>query len=136
MIYVLIILLCFLAWLVLLWRTRSPESCPDLRAFDVAGDGAVVEVGVCTRLAYEAAMACKEKYGDMRYNNANRLVVGDFCRQYLRATYPDLRVVDRVKHATYAVELALTPTLFAVQALRFSREAEVLARRNLVTPPK
>nr|WPR18411.1 MAG: RNA-dependent RNA polymerase [Owegonang virus 8] len=81
-------------------------------------------------------MACKEKYGDLRYNNANRLVSGDFCRDYLRKNYPDLRVVDRVKHATYAVELALTPTAYSLACMRYAREESVAARRGAVAPPK
>jgi hypothetical protein len=93
-------------------------------------------LGVCTRLAFEAAMACKEKYGELRYNNANRLVVGDFVREHLRKQYPDLRNLDRVMHASYAVELALTPTRFALAAQRYSQNRCVVERRAGVAPPK
>lgn len=109
----------------------------ELDEFDSLTSGAAGEgLGVCTRLAFEAAMACKEKYGELRYNNANRLVAGDFVRDYLRKQYPDLRVVDRVMHASYAVELALTPTRFALAAQRYSQNPCVVSRRAGVAPPK
>jgi hypothetical protein len=113
-----------------LTRPRSPQ----LEAFDDMVEGGETEVGMVTRLAFEAAMAFKERHGECRYNNANRLVCGDFVRTYLREKYPDLRVVDRVKHATYAVELALTPTTFAVASARYARETLVSKRRGVPAP--
>lgn len=118
-----------------LWRISRP--CVELDCFDsMVGGNDGEGLGVCTRLSFEASMACKEKYGELRYNNANRLVVGDFVREYLRTRYPDLRVVDRVKHASYAVELALVPTRFSLAAQRFSQNPCVVKRRTEVAPPK
>lgn len=136
MLYIVISLAIILLVVGLFWWNRRAASCAELEGYDAQVAGGVAEVGVVTRLAVETAMACKEKYGEMRYNNANRLVVGDFCRDYLRTQYPDLRHVDRVMHSGYAVELALTPTLFAVSAARFAREPLVAERRRMVAPPK
>lgn len=81
-------------------------------------------------MAFAAAAACKEKYGELRCNNANRIVVGEFVRSFLRDNYPDLRVVDRVKHATYAIELALIPTEFAAAARDFSNDSLIQKLRS------
>jgi hypothetical protein len=139
--FIYLALLCIPA-LALLWRlTRRVEDAVDLNLFDAATEGDVAlacgQSGrVATRIAFDAAMACKDKYGELRYNNANRLVVGDFVRDHLRREYPDLRVVDRVMHATYAIELALTPTVFAVAAARYSQNRAVVDRRAAVALPK
>ncbi|APG76616.1 hypothetical protein 1 [Wenzhou tombus-like virus 3] len=129
-----LILLCvaFLALVFkLVYRSRESVYREDVDRFDRACEGGEIPDGrVFTRLAFEAACACKEKYGEMRYNNANRIVVGEFVREYLRKTYPDLRVVDRIKHATYAVELALLPMKSAVVAQEFAADVEVVGRRT------
>lgn len=121
--------------------TRRRVESEDLTLFDAATNGDVVMADgqsdrVATRIAFETAMACKDKYGELRYNNANRLVVGDFVRDHLRREYPDLRTVDRVMHAAYAVELAMTPTVFAVAAARYAQNRAVVERRGAVALPK
>ncbi len=120
--------------LVILWWKWPRGRCifaEDVHRADAAWTGGDVKDGVVyTKLAFEAAAACKDKYGEMRYNNANRIVAGEYVRTYLRETYPDLRVVDRVMHSTYAVELALLPTPFAAQASGFSSSSAVKARRG------
>lgn len=130
---VLVVAALFAVALYRLWRKDGDE--PALHAFDGLVDGGTPqEVGVCTALAFEVAMEAKDKFGEMRYNNANRLVVGEFVREYLRTKYPDLRVVDRVKHSTYAVELALTPTQFALACQRYGEHRAVRERRGVPLP--
>jgi hypothetical protein len=133
MVYILIALCVALLALIFRLVCRSRESVykEDVDRFDEACEGGEVPDGrIYTRLAFEAACACKEKYGEMRYNNANRIVAGEFVREYLRKNYPDLRVVDRIKHATYAVELALLPMKSAVVAQEFACDPEVMGRRT------
>jgi hypothetical protein len=127
-----IVLLCLTALVFWIRRSRPGEFGGTLASLRAAWEGEedVVEKQLFTRLAFEAACAAKDKFGEMRYTNANRLIVGDYVRAYLRDKYPDLRVVDRIKHATYAVELALIPTHFAVTTARFARDPEVIGARS------
>lgn len=64
------------------------------------------------------------------------MVVGEFVRNYLRENYPDMRNVDRVKHAAIGVELALVPTVFAVDATGFASDTAVRGRRAMASGPK
>lgn len=131
-----VVIAIVLLWLV--WRRPRPDAfAEDVSRTDAAWRGADVPDGVVyTKLAFEAAAACKEKYGEMRCNNANRIVAGEFVRNYLREHYPDLRVVDRVMHSTFAVELALLPTPFAAQAAGFSDSPGVKDRRGTASLPR
>jgi len=89
-----------------------------------------------SRPGHAAAIAFKEKFGELRYNNANRCVAGDFVRKWLRDTYPDMRSVDRVRHTEMAVELALLPTEAAVEAAAFAASAAAARRRAAVNCPR
>jgi hypothetical protein len=127
-----VVVTLFLVLLVWRWSRREPcDFAGDLRSFDAACVGKETTGGtVFTPLAFEAAMACKDKYGEMKYNNANKVVVGEFVRTWFRENKPDLRVCDRVMHAQYAIELALTPTVFAVQATRYAASSTACGRRG------
>lgn len=125
-IYVAILIDIAIALLVWWWWPRKPSLVGEFDAAVQNGSGG----GVFTDLATEAALAFKEKHGELRYNAANRLLAGEFCRKWLRDEHPDLRRVDAVMHATYAVELALTPLEFSVHASGFAADAGVRSRRG------
>ncbi len=131
---------CLLALLArALWVTRPSSWSSVMAWYDAMGSGEQqVEAGVpvegrgWSKLAFSAAMAAKEKFGDMKYTNANRLVVGEFVRKWLRSEHPDLRTVDLVRHATIAIELALLPTQTSVLMAGFSKDVLVRERRATI----
>lgn len=92
--------------------------------------------GAVSRPAVKAALAFKEKYGEMRYSQANKLIAGEFVRGYLREHYPDLRVVDRVTLAPYAVEWCLVPLLASCAAAELGRDRALEERRAQVSAPR
>lgn len=83
-----------------------------------------------------ASAAAKAHYGEMRYNNANKIIVREYISRWLREEYPDMRHIDMIRHVPMAVEAALLPTQFAVTAQQFSEDAAVVRRRAAVSPPK
>ncbi|UQZ09605.1 hypothetical protein [Freshwater macrophyte associated tombus-like virus 2] len=88
------------------------------------------------RWSMDAAIAAKAKFGELRYSNANRLIVDGFVRKWLKEEEPDMRNLDIVRFTPIAVELALTPTLMAVAAQQYSADRHVMARRGAVNHPK
>jgi hypothetical protein len=83
-----------------------------------------------------AMTAFKERYGEMKYNLANRAIAGDFIRGWLQKEYPDMRAVDRIRHCELAIEMALTPSQAALEAAEFARDSAVRARRAAYTAPR
>lgn len=95
-----------------------------------------VKVPRVSRLALEMSVAAKAHFGELRYNNANRIVVRDYLYKWVRETKPDLRNIDLVLHMPMAVELALLPSMAAVQAQQFAVDPAVRERRSAVSLPK
>jgi hypothetical protein len=92
--------------------------------------------GISTsRLSRVLAYEFKAEFGEMRYNNANRIIAGGWVRQKL-SEMKDLRKVDMVRHAEMAVELCLLPTAHAVRAAELAKTAEVRGRRAAVALAK
>jgi hypothetical protein len=92
---------------------------------------------VVTKPAFAAAMAFKERFGETRYNKANRLLAGEFVRDFFRSEeWRDLRVVDRIRHSEIAIELCLIPTNAAVFAAELRASGAVKSRRAAVDLPK
>lgn len=81
-------------------------------------------------------MAAKAHYGELRCNNANKLIVGEFVRKWFRDNVPDIRNIDIIRHTPMAVELALTPSFAAVEAQDYARSVAVQRRRGAVDLPK
>lgn len=105
----------------------------------VEADGVIegtTEPVLVHRWSHEASIAAKAQFGDLRYNNANRVIVGDFVRKWLRDEYPDIRNVDLVRFVPMAIELALLPSVSSVCAQEFSTDKTVCKRRALVNLPK
>jgi hypothetical protein len=84
----------------------------------------------------KAALAFQERYGVMRYTQANRLVAGDFVRGYLRKEWPDMRMYDRVVHAGYAVEWCFVPLMPTIHAAEIGADPAFERRRGLANAPR
>jgi len=129
----LVVLACYLLHLFHQWVSRKPTVGALVVAELDAGPEAGPEV-VSTRVARQVAYEFKAEFGELRYNNANRCIAGDWVRKRFRAM--DMRYVDIVRHMDVCVELCLTPTVHSVGASELARTPEVRARRALVAPPK
>lgn len=88
------------------------------------------------RWSMDAAIAAKAKFGELKYNNANRIIVDGFVRKWLKEENPDMRTIDIVRFSPIAVELALTPTVPAVMAHGYSLDASVRERRGAISYAK
>nr|UUW21103.1 MAG: hypothetical protein [Sanya tombus-like virus 6] len=134
------------AYAVYRFFSRSDSWRTALSLFDKMSDlddgvlrpetDGVVGIRKLSRAAYLAAIAFKEKYGEMKYTTANRLVAGEFVRCWLRDNYPDMRTCDRVRHATIAVEWCLTPLPAAVEVAEMQQSRSILERRAAVSCPR
>jgi len=131
------LILVAIGCLVLALRRRSPGWADQVvNVFDVTargGDGGASPH--VSKIAIEAAIAAKVRFGELRYNNANRVIVSEFVREHIMAL-PDIRKSDVLFHAPMATELALLPTEASLLAQRFAEDALVRGRRAAVALPK
>lgn len=87
-----------------------------------------------TRWQKELIYAAKAEFGCMSYSAANRVIVGDYLRKICREQ--NARHVDIVRFLPMAIEGALTPTQFDLQAHEYSGRGVVQTRRATVRLPK
>jgi hypothetical protein len=122
---------------VLRWcRRSSPWAAEVVAEADRYVDNPEIEPIRVSRCAMEAAIAAKAHFGELKYNNANRVIVREFVAKHFRDTVPDMRAVDIVKHTPMAVQLALVPSQYELQAQLFANDDLVRSRRAAVSPPK
>jgi hypothetical protein len=131
---ILLVVLVGVALGLLIWITRPRVrwGATVLAELDAGDD---LEGVSTSRLSRVLAYEFKAEFGEMRYNNANRIIAGGWVRQKL-SEMKDLRKVDMVRHAEMAVELCLLPTAHAVRAAELAKMAEVRGRRAAVALAK
>lgn len=112
------------------------ESCAAFDAAFSGDDSQLDRVKHVSRPGFAAAMAFKSKHGELRYNNANRMVAGAFVRGYIAEHYHDMRDCDKVRHAMIGEQLALTPTVAAMESTRYAEAPCVRERRAAYTAPR
>lgn len=112
------------------WASRVMEEVDE---FHECEDARLKRV---SRVVVEASIASKAHFGELRYNNANKIIVREFIVKWLRLEHPDMRNIDIVRHTPMAVEMALLPTQYAITAQQFSDDASVQRRRAAVSAPK
>jgi len=120
---------------LVLWRGWASEV-DETRAREVirALDAYQGSSGCLSAIACEVAFAARSKYGLLRDNKANRMVIGAFVRDYLVISKPDLRVVDRVRHTPMAIEACFIPLEEDILAYRVRRTHTRCARVAEVGP--
>lgn len=138
---VLALILVSLLWLAVFgvaWWWFRPQVSEAHQVVDEL-DGFVAHDVAPRRVAkpvMEAVIEAKAHFGELRANNANRIIVGEFIRKWFATECPDMRKVDIVKHYPLAVELALTPLESTVAAQQYSNDGFVQRRRAAVNLPK
>lgn len=113
------------------WFTRPTPGALLVRDVDGDPDNEGLK---STRAARLAAYAFKAQFGDMKYTKANRIIAGDWIRNHFRDQ--DMRHYDIAMHVPIAVELALLPTVFTVDAANLADDRAVRKRRGAVDLPK
>jgi hypothetical protein len=114
------------------WLRSSTAGATLVAEVDLGPDW--TSVGVTTPYQRQLAYQFKAEFGELRYNKANRIIAGDWCRKAMADN--DVRLTDRVRLLPLAVELCLLPTRHAVQAAELAATYEVRHRRAAADLPK
>jgi hypothetical protein len=113
-----------------LWPAKKVDPfLVDLDSLDEDSIGFVT-----TRVQRKLAYAFQAKFGELRYNKANRIIAGDWVRAEMAAM--EMRNVDIVRHMAVTIELCLTPSSSAVVAAQIAQRRAVRERRAAIDSPK
>nr|UUW21100.1 MAG: hypothetical protein [Sanya tombus-like virus 5] len=131
---ILLVLVAVATVVWLWWRPRQPGAGRQLVDELDHGPAEWSDV-VSTPYQRELAYRFKAEFGELRYNNANRIIAGEWVRKAM-AENKDLRLADRVWLAPVTEQLCLLPTRAAVFASALASDPDVIGRRAMHSAPK